>query len=358
MKEKITIITTPHSDYRIPYLKRFLNYYAKFESSPNIIIADSSPSSINDPEIIAHFKAPNISYYKYSHDTRFESKIVTAIEKVSTPYAVICTEDDLITIKGAEVACEVLTQNANISAVSGYLIRYITNENKPIIKLKMKMTAIDDNSIKERVENYITKFDSPVFSSVYRTKTLLHIWKLTVSCIESDDVWFGEELPAFLTPIYGKIYSIESLYWVRENFIDSLSASPETYHFKDMIIDGSYQRRYKKFKGCLVQEMCANARIDTQEAENLIEASYKIRFKKLFGYSLYSLSWIKVHIEEFLLKNNLSFTGSLLYRFLRKLKHKLIRFYPVNTKPLNNHAFPELEWKEVKAFLEENIISE
>jgi glycosyltransferase domain-containing protein len=352
MNNKVTIITTPHSDARHPYLKRFLSYYEHSNSAPNIIVTDSSPSPISDDIILEQLTAPHVTYEKFSHDTRFENKLLKVLGKVKTPYAAICSEDDFITLKGISKSIKYLENNDDIVAVYGYLIAFHLNNNEISIRSAYSMQAVNDESISNRLGYYISKYPSAVFSAIYRTEVLKHIWNLTLKY--TNDHEFGELLPAFLTPIYGRIHSLQELYWVREYFIEStgqkedLILNPRLYN---IVEDGSYSYKYNNFRQCMVNEICGNSNLDIKQAEDLVNTSFEHYFYKRFGCNYKQLR------RKILLKKALKKAG--LFSFAKGLKSKIIQ-NPVIVSQEQNYEddplFPKNEWDEMKIFLENNMI--
>jgi len=349
MENKVTIITTPHSDDRHPYLKRFLSYYEQFDSPPSIIVADSSPSIISDDIILEQLTEPHVTYEKFSHETRFEIKILKAFEKVKTPFASICSEDDFITMLGVSKASTQLELNKDIVAVYGYLITFVSGENNVSIKNASAMHEVNAESLVNRSEYYISEYPSCVWSAIYKTDILTKIFKLTLSNV--DDLEFGELLPAFLTPIYGRVHSLKELYWVREYLADSDGQSVDTYRLINIVADGSFNHRYKKFKDCMVNEICGNSNLDIKQAEDLVNTSFEKYFLKRFGCSYKQLR------RKLFYKKVLKKTG--LFSIAKLIKSK-IKQPPVDTKPGDQHTidplFPKSEWNEMKIFLENNII--
>jgi len=349
MNNKVTIITTPHSDARHPYLKRFLSYYEHSNSAPNIIVTDSSPSPISDDIILEQLTAPHVTYEKFSHDTRFENKLLKVLGKVKTPYAAICSEDDFITLKGISKSIQYLDNYDDIVAVYGYLITFVSGENNISIKNTSVMHEVNDESMIKRLAYYISEYPSCVWSAIYKTDILTIIFKLTLNNV--DDHEFGELLPAFLSPIYGKIHAIPELYWVREYFPHSTGQSAGTNRLSNIVEDGIYEYKYNRFKKCMVKEICANSEMSLTEAENLVNTSFEKYFAKRFGLN-YNQLRRKLLLKQILKKARL-------FSFAKGLKFK-IKQPPVDTKPEDHYTidplFPKSEWNEMKIFLENNII--
>jgi len=349
LNNQVTIITTPHSDERLPYLKRFLNYYKQTDFPPKIFIADSSPSTIKSSSILKCIDSDHVTYKKFPHNTKWRSKLYSSLKLITTRYVLICEEDNFIVLNGIKKASEQLDVNDDIVAVYGYLIGFISEQNNNHIIHYLPMQPVLKDSISERIKYYVSEFPSAVISALYRTKHLKHIWKLANS--HTDDFEFGELLPAFLTPIYGKIAPISSLFWVREIFPDSLGQSIDTYRLINIVADGSYQHRYKKFKDCMVNEICGNSNLDIKQAEDLVNTSFEHYFYKRFGCNYKQLR------RKILLKKALKKAG--LFSFAKGLKSKIIQ-NPVIVSQEQNYEddplFPKNEWDEMKIFLENNMI--
>lgn len=344
---KVTIITTPHDDERHLYLKRFLSYYEQFESPPYIVVADSSPSIVSDATIVEKLQEGHVDYKKYSHDTYFLNKLLKSIDKVTTPYAVICSEDDFITIQGISKAIQKLENNEDTVAIYGYLIAFYSNNNEISIRNAYSMHAVNDKSLINRLEYYISKFPSAVWSAIYRTEELKHILNLTLKY--TNDHEFGELLPAFLTPIYGKIHSMPELFWVREYFPNSTGQNIDIYlnpRLDDFVEDSSYHHRYKRFKECMMKEICTNSELSLKEAENFIDISFNKYFIKRFGCNYKQLR------RKFLLKKILKKLG--IFWFIKRLKYR-VKQSPkiVNQKHNydNDPLFPKDEWEKMENFL-------
>jgi len=351
MNNKVTIITTPHLDARHPYLKRLLTYYKQYKSPPSIIVADSSPSIISDATVVEKMQALHVDYTKYSHNTPFVNKLVKSIDKATTPYTAICSEDDILTMQGISKAIQKLDNNEDTVAVYGYLLAFHFNNNEISIKGAYSMHVVNDESITNRLGYYISKYPSVVFSAIYRTEVLKHIWNLTLE--HTNDNVFGELLPAFLTPIYGKIHSISELYFVREYFPDSSGQSTDPYRLHNSGGYNSYHHKYKRFQECMVKEICTNSELNLKEAENLVDTNFEKYFIKRFGCSDKQLR------RKLLLKNILKKTGT--FSFAKRLKSK-IKPNPVIVSQEQNYEndplFPKDEWDEMKMFLENNMISQ
>ena len=351
MKNKVTIITTPHSDERHPYLKRFLSYYAQFEFFPTIIVADSSPTPITDTKILHYINLLNVKYIKYPHSLHIKDKLVEILEFITTPYCLICPEDDIVTIKGISEAVNILDEDHVSVLVSGFSLAYILLDGDVKISHSYLPQEISDIDIEKTLGYFISKYPYVLYSSIYRVEIFKKIWLLRKN--NTNDLEFGELLPAFLSPIYGNLAVIKSLFVVRSYFHDSSGQSNKSYRMMDMVDDNSYIKRYNQFKECMVKEINNNSDLDSKEAEKLVDKSFGKYFTERFGCNYLQLR------RKILLKKILKKTG--VFSFAKRLKSK-IKPNPVIVSQEQNYEddplFPKDEWDEMKMFLENNIISQ
>jgi len=347
MKNKVTIITTPHSNERHPYLKRFLSYYAQHESSPSIIVADSSPLPITNPKTLHYIDLLNAKYLKYPHSMHIKDKLVQVLEFITTPFCLICPEDDLVTIKGINEAVDKLDNDPFSIAVSGFSVTI--KKDIKICGSYLPKEIIGDNT-ENNLRYFISNYPYALYSSIYRVKIFKKIWSLRKEY--TNDVDFGELLPAFLSPIYGNLTVIKSLFLVRSFFHNSSGQSSATYRMRDMVEDNSYIKRYKQFKECMVKEICDNSNLKSNEADELVDNSFEKYFKKRLGCNYKQLR------RKILLKKVLKQLG--IFSLVKGLKSK-IKPNPVFVNQEKDFEddplFPKDEWAEMKTFLENNLIT-
>ena len=255
-------------------LRRVLSYYNKYGRDFNIIIADASSNENKklNKNIISKFSKLNIFYIdKYSPTVIVHQKLSDAINQVKTKYSVFCADDDFITPNGINQSVTFLEKNPDFSCAHGHYISFYFKTNiigggkryyQPIYPYK----SISFVSVKKRLVFHFSS-QYPTFYAVHRTDLLKIIFKDAVGF--TDDVRFGELLPTMLDLIYGKMKKLDVLYCAREKIYGFARQTRKSYN--DFIKNGTYDRKYNKFKNCLVEHLIKNSHTTSDEAKELID---------------------------------------------------------------------------------------
>lgn len=281
--DRFTIIIPTHN--RIEDLKNILNYYNDQAKGCQIIIADSSKKHIKktNQKNLKKFKNIKILYLKYPVDTKpyYYYKIYDAIKHVKSEYCVLCGDDDFINPKGIILSVDFLEKNADFSVAQGDYISFVLKKDKkgksqlywvPSYELQKTITF---SNPKARLFSHISKFIRPTFYAVHRTDFMKMIFRENMKYTKND--FFGELLLSMLALIYGKMGYVKILYGMRKNTPGSMTKISKTINdFKE---EGSYKKKYLKYKECLAKHLSKKAKIDIEEAEKIIDKGSYLREK-------------------------------------------------------------------------------
>ncbi len=256
-------------------LKRLLDYYNKYGKNFNIIVADSSSDESKklNKKAVSIFLDLNIRHLSnYSSIINFFHKITDALNYVNTKYCVLCADDDFITTNGMNKSVDFLEKNPDFSCAHGHYISFCLRANKKgrqqlVCRSLYPGKQINFLEAGYRLFYHLSNYQIPTFYAVHRTNLLKMIFKDTVKF--TDDGKFGELLPTMLTLIYGKMKKIDVLYSAREKNYGSVRPIRKT--FNDFIKNKTYDRKYNKFKNCLVEHLIKNSRMTSDEAKELID---------------------------------------------------------------------------------------
>lgn len=286
MISKCTVIIPTFN--RPKYLRRILSYYNGFEDNYNVIVADSSSDEnkkINKKNI-SPFSNLNVQYLdNYSSKINPYYKIADASSHVNTKYSVLCADDDFTTPNGINKSVDFLEKNPDFSCAHGHYISFYLKTNK---KRKQKIcwtpiypyNSIFFSDAKSRL-NYNFCSYYPNFYAVHKTDFLKMIFKETIKY--TDDGRFGELLPSMLDLIYGKMKKLDVLYGARE-VIDN-SGGSKYKRLMDFMKDGTYEKKYNKFRECLVKHLIKNSQMISDEAKELIDKAMSAYLKKYYSKS-------------------------------------------------------------------------
>ena len=114
-EQAVTIIIPTRN--RHVYLNRIL-YYIK-DQPFNFIIADNSANPFILPE--GQGFPVNVRYLK-TENPGFAQKVLSALEYVKTPYAMMCADDDFMLTSAIHLGITFLNQNPDYAAVHGYTL--------------------------------------------------------------------------------------------------------------------------------------------------------------------------------------------------------------------------------------------
>jgi glycosyltransferase domain-containing protein len=223
LKECTIIIPTYN---RPAYLRRILRYYDRAGIPSTIIVADSSPEEIKDlnretcedcRNLIVQYRGlynPNLNPY---------CKNMDAVQQVSTPFVVLCADDDFITPRGILASIDFLSLHPEYKIAQGRLMIFNFLESIREVQYldvpKMNIN-IDDASIEKRLirhaENYY-----PTFYAVHKTVFLQQMFVFAKDSgllyeYGSDPVNLSEKYLTWMTAIYSRIARIPSLYTFRD----------------------------------------------------------------------------------------------------------------------------------------------
>src|SRR3989304_8112867 len=99
LKKKVTIVIPTYNRY--DKLSRLLHYFESSGFPINIIVLDSSIDKKKKPEGLQKLlKQQNIEYVDFPSELFLYKKISNGLQKIATPYVVLCADDDFITPAG------------------------------------------------------------------------------------------------------------------------------------------------------------------------------------------------------------------------------------------------------------------
>lgn len=294
----ITIIIPTHNRYK--KLLRLLQYYASHKTSPKIRVLDSGnqeqiPRDLQrDLQFIMDHKL--IEYTRYPQDIFIAKKISEGVKGISTAYSVLCADDDFIAPVGLEKCVEFLELHPDYTAAQGTQIVFKQDINNPKIldwELISTNTSIELDSPCERIFAHFSDYNTPTFYAVHRTGILQSIWESTNKY--TDDLRFGELLSTLLTVTYGKMKVLDILYSARENF--STSDGRTSKKISDFIIEGSFSKKYQRFKKCLAASISECEGLAIESSKEIIDRAMNDYLKKKCGASISRLSF-KLKIKK------------------------------------------------------------
>lgn len=342
LKENITIVIPTHN--RQHYLTRILDYYSNVDVQ--ILVADST-----NPRFKMRDKYNNVNYYHYPN-MNFTEKITSTIKNIDTPYAVLCADDDFIVPSAIDKCIEFLNNNYDYSVALGKYLCFNKMANHWKIGYPEGVASESDDP-SERFYNHLSSYHTPTFYAVHRVDIFKVIWEAAFNY--TDDIRFGELLPTLLTVIYGKMKILDVFYSAKELNSDSFGQKTNSIAF--FINEGSFARKYKRFRECLTNALVTEVDVSKRRAKTLINGA----MNKYLGSSMFKMhlkARMKRIIEHFsLLDKFYCFLGHLKAMKRQKRKRqfsKLINSLPIEYDNPENSYYPD--FVRIKKAIEKNAV--
>ena len=225
--DKLTVVIPTYN--RPKYLRRSLHYWGRTDFM--VIVADGSEKQF-DGEIPS-----NVSYF-HENELNPTLRSFTALQKVRTPYVVLCADDDFFSLKGIFACIDFLNNQSDYASVQGHAIEFeIEDKNNITVRTlndKRIGHRIDGNAAIERLSQLFDEYVYQIYS-VYRTPML----KLAIeTCVDQKNGSYMELTAAIVPSIFGKHKVLPIFYSARENLPGSGSSTVEALRFDILNTEG------------------------------------------------------------------------------------------------------------------------
>ncbi len=240
LAKDITIVIPTHN--RHCYLKRILSYYKK---DFKIMIADSTEKKFNF-SFFPFLFYKNIEYYHYPN-FEYLDKMEDILSKVTTPYVVMCADDDFIVKQSILNSINFLKNNLDFSSVQGRYISFYKEDTdymfKPIY-IASKDLIIDSDFLQDRMNTYMDNYVQ-VFYAVHRTKHIQAFFLDSKKNNMTNPILMEIGLGLY-TIIAGKYKTLQQLYGIRDG--QSLSTDVDRTTLDIIVKDSKYVNVYNSFR--------------------------------------------------------------------------------------------------------------
>lgn len=246
----ITLIINVHNRHNL--LQRNLDYYSHFNI--NIIVCDSSSNCF---PLKNNYKNINYLFYK---DASYPWKIREALSIISTPYSVICADDDFIVGKAILECINFLDRNPDYSSVQGHYISFLRTNNKVVYKPMYLDYVGKDISEETPIKRFNQLFKSYIqlLYSVHRTENLKTAFNLASEHLENHNLI--ELLVAAVGISNGKHKILPVFYSARE--ILSNSAGTYMMNLSEIKINKDYRAQYVTFINIVSKHISNNCEMN------------------------------------------------------------------------------------------------
>ena len=312
ISREVTIVVPTHN--RSLFLRRLIYYFFVMDVKSRILVLDSS----NDQEFALN--AATIKRWGGSLDVDHErhycgliQKCRNGVDSVSTPYTVMCADDDFL-LPDSVVACvKFLESNSDYSCASGV---YVSVRQDKISHCE-EMRCYTNNGV-----DAIARFRRMAeewcctFYHVYRTAVLQRSWLIAENSTDYERARvFTEVLLAQLSPTYGKLAILPQLHLLFELHQEN------AHRTVPLVLDSaSGLTLYERFASALADELAGVSGESSAHCRQIVEEYHDLwwhgstqlgvlgRFvqrwkRKLNNYRLFFYDWLskdltRVHIRR------------------------------------------------------------
>lgn len=195
---KLTIIIITYN--RQPYAIRNMQFWSN--KSAKVIVIDGSDDPLNS-QILSTLNS-NIAYiHKVAP---FNERVLLSTELITTPYAMLCCDDDFMVPSGIIECIKFLERNSDYSVCNGRIMGFEPKEDGLRIwpeKAHHQNHIVNQNSFNERIKYHLENFNITTIYGVHRRESLIYCFKFSSNYrYSSPYVW--ETLFELLSARFGK----------------------------------------------------------------------------------------------------------------------------------------------------------
>jgi glycosyltransferase domain-containing protein len=345
MSSKISLVIITYNRY--PFLLRLLRYYQPYLKEWKVVVLDSSSDAV-PPDVQVFFDHKNISHHKFDPTIFFANKIALGLKSVSTPFSVLCADDDFIIPTGVKKCVQFLETHSDYTSAHGRYINHQLSKNKrSFFKMRWGPLYERAKSISEiTAEKRLIKFFPDNYSgypvyAVHRTETLQRIWLETTKYVS--DWGLSEIFPSCLSLILGKMEIVPILYSSRE---------ANTSGWADEATTRSMYSKEKKQKAIdgLVNHLLQVDETDPDIARQIVQS----QFGKYFSSAEEKLKKRKIKNCSLSKPEEIAFLKFMIRKILKRIENQFRKALWI-WKPLNFSSYKDLQ--KIKKSVEQSHIS-
>jgi glycosyltransferase domain-containing protein len=237
MNDSISLLIPTHNRHR--YLERALAYYSTAGFPVYIVDSTAAAFDMDGRENITYFHMPGVS---------LTGKIAAALEVISTPYIVMCADDDFLLHDRIADCVQFLEEHPVYASAAGNSICYKKNS---IVSGKVDFAAMYTTRLTYEVTeaaplDRIRAFFNPyrgAFYAVHRSAVLRKAFEGAAGVVKN--LFLNEYLTALYPLATGAFAELPFLFHIREYADDS--GDKTTPNLDAIFQDAAFKKEYEAF---------------------------------------------------------------------------------------------------------------
>jgi len=280
----ITIVIITYNRY--PFLLRLLRFYEQYDHRFNFLILDSSSDELNGNELMRYLDRDNVEYKTFNPEIFFVDKIAEGCACITTPFAVLCADDDFLIPAGILASRKFLLENTNYVSAHGLYFSHTSAEDAQkkgftIGPLYQNGQSAEQDSGTDRLNAYLSgKTIYYPMHALHHTELFQLFWTETKTYVS--DWGLSELFPSSLSFIYGKMKVLPIYYASRE-------PNTFTWYDENRRREMYSEKKLKRASEGLGKNLSKVDGISFQEGESLVSEAfndYLFRVERKFQQQL------------------------------------------------------------------------
>jgi glycosyltransferase domain-containing protein len=259
-----TLVITTYN--RPALLSRLLDYLAKDGTPLSVLVLDSSDAVTQRENEQCIKQSPlAIRHVAYPSDIHPYLKIRDGVQLVTTRYASLCADDDVVVPAAIRKCVDVLERNRDVCAAHGWYFNFTENDTFELSYVVYRGPSVAADDPLGRLRAMFASYEA-VFYAVYRAPELCAVFDR----IGDLHTTLGRELlAAALTAVRGKILRIEDFYYGRNTGESLAFSSWHPHHILAERPDRLFAE-YLGFRTIIIDTMLAGDSTATREAAEAV----------------------------------------------------------------------------------------
>ncbi len=278
---------------RAPFTRRWLDYAVATKLPYRILVADgSSDDQAEEPVAARRAAGLDVERVRYPVDATYVdyyAKVADALSRVTTPFVVLADNDDLFIPNGLASAVRFLFDNPAYVACGGqcavfWLSADAAPEDGSAVygrAVEWKSSSQMHSDVADTASGRIIDQSlgaSDVWYAVHRTPLLRRHFEI-VKAFSPHDLFFMEQLVAFLTATAGKCRQLDQLYIARQQDSPESSGGDHQERFGswfDRMLLPTWSADFTRFVELAAGELARADNVPLEDAKRTITDAYKM----------------------------------------------------------------------------------
>lgn len=279
---------------RIQFTQRWMSYAEKIQLPFKILIADGSSDDRAKDLLSDKAVFPNVDYeyLRYPYDKtlpHFYNKTVDILSKVTTPYALLASNDDFLFIEGLRSAIAFLEDNSDYISARGEIYDFSIRQTDfeqhmqyvfgPLVIEKMqpyfKQASIASNNPFCRLQQQL-RCNADTFHNVHRTMYLQKRFQL-IKNLDPKDIRFADQFANMLTAAEGKIHRGKGLFMLYQHNASEREGQKIADRYPNLsewMQSPSWQSDFRNLTEVVVNIVVKNGSISAENARKRFKQYY------------------------------------------------------------------------------------